>query len=80
MAGSSISTLSLGASGGAIAPTMLEQFDFKGTNTITSGSGLFTSCRSLKKIVELHKNLLAFIRKGTDSVLKKYRLFFRKTA
>jgi hypothetical protein len=66
MAGSNISTLQIGDNNefGGIGPptpttawcTLLEQFEFIGTNTITNFTNLFNSCLSLRNIVSLYTN------------------------
>jgi hypothetical protein len=40
----------------AVVHALLEQFDYIGTNNITSFSGTFRNCYSLEKVVNLHTN------------------------
>lgn len=51
VAGSSINSVTVGGGGNAVRLSQLEQFEFKGTNSITNGGGFFNSCRNLRKIV-----------------------------
>ena len=54
VAGSSISSLTIGTGNDpGVWPTMLEQFEFVGTNVITNFSGMFYNARSLQNIISL---------------------------
>lgn len=60
MAGSLLTTLTIGSAVTTVLHRLLEQFEFVGTNGVTSFASLFASCAALRSLVALYTAL------GTD--------------